>query len=114
MHDLRRSDKVYWIDIRSRIPVGFCYSQWFPLRPRKAAKMGDEKIETVTDLRVIAEGYAREWESWAAAIRNHPEVIVFGRPGDADFDTALDAAIALDEGGVESELDELFACDFED
>jgi hypothetical protein len=67
----------------------------------------EDELEVVTDPREIAEGYAREWESWANAIRSHPEVVQFGRPGDPEFDAALDAAIDLDEGDVEAELDEL-------
>jgi hypothetical protein len=72
------------------------------------------EMQPVTDPREIAEMYAREWESWADAIRRHPEVVQFGRPGHPEFDLALDAAIDLDEGDVDAELDKLEAGDFGD
>lgn len=53
-----------------------------------------------------AEGYAREWELWADAIREFPEITRLGRPGSPDFDRALDAALDLLDGGFADEIDE--------
>ena len=76
----------------------------------RISQEADELIP-VTDPREIAEGYARDWESWADTIRRHPEIVQFGRPGDAAFNAAMDAAEDLDNGDVGAELDEL---DFDD
>jgi hypothetical protein len=65
-----------------------------------------EEIKPITDLRVIAEGYAREWEAYARTIRNYPALLELGGPGSAEFDGAFDAAITLDNGNVGAELDE--------
>jgi len=81
--------------------------------PREAVA-GFGKLESVTDPRVVAEGYAVEWEAWARSIRRHPEVVEFGRPGHPEFDAALDAAVELDDGAVAAELDELDADYFAD
>jgi hypothetical protein len=73
-----------------------------------------DELEPVTDPRQIAEGYALTWESWAATIRRHPEIVQFGPPGGAAFNAAMDAAEELDNGNVDDELDELDIEDDED
>ena len=52
-----------------------------------------------------AEDYAREWEAWAEAIREFPQITNLGSPGTPEFDKTFDAALSLLAGGSTVEID---------
>lgn len=53
----------------------------------------------------LAEALAHEYEMRAEALRQFPEIAEQGRPGDPQFEEAIEAAMALIDGSAADELD---------